>query len=108
MAVRKNQPAQWLIMAFHAANFSRGDGRSIVVFVGGPDDDGEYAAIVLEGATKDFGTSAVLHDHGHRVIGTFANDAAARRAAEGFARRWIKSGKSVEECACLKRRRAAA
>lgn len=70
--------------------------RGLFVYVAGEDDN--WLAVAVEGP-RDRGPQALLGDHAHQLIGEFANLAAAQRAAEGFARRWLR-GKKIGECGC--------
>lgn len=83
-------------MAFLGAGASRGDKRDLFLYVAG--GGRRWIALALEGPRED-DLLAVLGDHAHRLIGEFANPAAAQRAAEGFARRW-RRGKKIAECGC--------
>jgi hypothetical protein len=56
-------------------------------------------ALVFEGPT-DGSARAVFADHSHRIVGEFANAKAAQRAAEGFARKWLRSARKIAECGC--------
>jgi hypothetical protein len=102
---------KWSIRAFRESQWKRRDGRSLSIQLWDTGD--RYAAFAVEVATAGIGSvDAVLEDHGHKMIGTWSSELAAQRGAEAFAKRWQKSRKSVEACACeeiatFKRKKAA-
>lgn len=84
-------------MAFLGSNLSRRDGRDLFLYVAGGAE--QWLALAFEGPCND-NPIAVLGDHGHRLVGEFANPAAAQRAVEGFAKRWLRGAK-IDGCACV-------
>lgn len=102
---KRPAPLVWRTLSFLGAWVRRPDGRKLFVYVA--DDDGEWVALAVEGPDKG-DAHAVLDDHGHRMIGQFANGPAAQRAAAGFARRWMRSRAKIDECGCLEIGRKAA
>lgn len=83
-------------MSFLGSNTSRSDGRDLFLYVAGGGE--RWLALALEAPRGD-DPIEVLGDHAHRLVGEFANPAAAQRAAEGFARRWLR-GERIDECQC--------
>ena len=105
MRAKRPDPAadavRWRIVSFQAVRFKRLDGRSLLVQVMEDidDDDGEYGVLALEAATGA-DPQAILNNHGHKILGKFATETAAKRVGEAFGRRWMRSGLSVEACGC--------
>jgi hypothetical protein len=83
-------------MAFLGTNVSKPNGRDLFLYVAGGGE--QWMALAFEGP-RDDNPLAVLNDHAHRLVGEFANPAAAQRAAEGFARRWQRGAK-IDACGC--------
>jgi len=97
--VRRRLPSiDWQSLTFMGGWVDRPDGRSLFVYVAGIRQDA-WIALAVEGPGRG-DLRAILDDHGHRLIGEFANLPAARRAVEDFSRRWRRSRARVEECAC--------
>lgn len=96
-SVAKPVVFDWRVMMQEHAIVTRPDGRMLYVaftFAGT-----KFAAVAVEGPA---GAKAeqILADHGHHLIGRYQKHETARRECESFARRWLRSSASVEECAC--------
>lgn len=86
----------WHPTAFLGSSVPRDDGRDLFLYVAG--SGARWIVLALEGPrSKD--PIAVFGDHAHRLIGEFANPAAAQRAGEGFAKRWLRGAK-IDMCGC--------
>jgi len=92
-------PLNWQMMNFVGAVVPRADKRNLILYVAGEGDEWLALALEVPSVPKSRDPSAILDDHAHRMIGEFANPAAAQRAAAGFARRWLK-GTKIDECRC--------
>jgi len=87
----------WQPLSFLGTSVSRSDGRELFLNVAGGAE--RWFALAFEGP-RDASPFTLLDDHAHRLIGEFANPAAAQRAGEGFAKRWLR-GVKIDECRCL-------
>ncbi len=94
---RKAVSIDWRPLSLLGAWVCRPDGRKLFVYVA-PDGD-DWLCVAVE-APDHAEPRAVLADHGHRLIGQFASGTAAQRAAEGFARRWLRGRKKIDACDC--------
>lgn len=42
----------------------------------------------------------VFENHAHEVIGEFTTEAKVKRAGEAYAKKWLRSQRELEKCAC--------
>jgi hypothetical protein len=91
----KPQVFAWAPYAYLGARVFRSR-RELFLYVSGGGET--WIAMAFEGPSNG-GAHAVLADHGHRIVGEYASSAAAQRAAQGFAKKWLR-GKSIEDCGC--------
>jgi len=92
---RHSEVFTWSPYAYLGSRVFR-SGRELFLYVSGSGE--KWIALAVEGPS-DGDPHAVLADHGHRIVGEFATSAAAQRAAQGFAKKWLR-GKQIEDCGC--------
>ena len=98
---KRSVPITWRVVSFFGAWVRRDDDdRQLFVYVAQGGADKPWIALAVEGPTGIVDPRAILDDHGHRLIGEFANGPAAQRASEGFAKKWLRGHVRIEDCAC--------
>lgn len=89
----------WYEVYNEHAQVVRGD-RKLAVGVLVEAMSGKFVAIAIEAAAPANTAEAVFGDHAHELIGRYETAAAAKRAAEGYAAKWLRRRPAAPRCAC--------
>ena len=88
----------WQTHILWQAIVRRDDGRALLLQYAHRGDG--FGVLAIEGQADTIGTTKILEDHAHAiVIENARTEAAARKAALAFAKRWL-DGIAIDKCTC--------
>lgn len=93
-----NPLREWFPVVGWMRLWQRGDRMLSVSVAPVPGQQG-YKIIALE-YPADATPENVLNEHAHKLLGSRKSDAAAKRLAEQYAKKWIGEAVAVERCNC--------